>query len=172
MLYDDYYHSRVCTAPGALTVCGQDVLSLSWHTRSPEVDDNLFHLFDPTRTGGLHLSHRDFKKLLADLEPPSVIYLAIQTAGKLCQLEPYTGSITVTLSGGQTFSCTATPPFSASESRVSQVADTALYLLEAGSMRDLEVKLLKMSVLGMASLPEGWTPSGGTAQKGDGLQQP
>ena len=159
MLYDDYYHSRVCTAPGVLTICGQDVLSLSWHTRSPEVDAELFRLFDPTRIGGLHLSHSEFKKLLADVKYPSVVYLAIQTAGKRCELEPYSGSITVTLSGGQTFSCTATPPFSASEPKASQVADTALYLLEAGTVRDLEVKLHKMSLLGMVSLPEDWSPS-------------
>ena len=52
MFNGDYYHSRICTAPGALTICSQDVLSLSWHTRSPEVDAELFRLFDPTRTGG------------------------------------------------------------------------------------------------------------------------
>ena len=159
MLYDDYYHSRVCTVPGALTVCGQDVLSLSWHTRSPEVDAELFRLFDPTRIGGLHLSHSEFKKLLADVKYPSVVYLAIQTAGKLCELEPYSGKITVTLSGGQCFSCTATPPFNASQGEAAQVADAALYLLEAGTVRDLEVKLHKMSLLGMASLPEDWSPS-------------
>ena len=169
MLYDDYYHSRVCTAPGALTICGQDVLSLSWHTRSPEVDAKLFCLFDPTRAGGLHLSHRDFKNLLAEVEHPSVIYLAIQTGGKLCELEPYTGNITITLSGGQTFSCTATPPFSASEPKPPHVADTALYLLEAGTVRDLEFKLLKMSVLGMASLPEGWAPSSATDKNAGGF---
>ena len=159
MFSDDYYHSRVCTAPGALTICGQDVLSLSWHTRSPEVDAELFHLFDPTRAGGLHLSHSEFKKLLAAVKHPSVVYLAIQTAGKLCEMEPYTGNISVTLSGSQTFSCTATPPFNASQNEAAQVADATLYLLEAGAVRDLEVKLLKMSVLGIVSLPEGWSPS-------------
>ena len=159
MFSDDYYHSRVCTAPGALTICSQDVLSLSWHTRSPEVDAELFRLFDPTQTGGLHLSHSEFKKLLTDVKYPSVVYLAIQTAGKLCEMEPYTGSITVTLAGGQTFSCTATPPFSASQNEASQVSDAALYLLETGTVRDLEVKLHKMSLLGMVSLPEDWSPS-------------
>ena len=151
MFSDDYYHSRVCTAPVALTICGQDVLSLSWHTRSPEVDAELFRLFDHTRIGGLHLSHSEFKKLLADVKYPSVVYLAIQTAGKLCELEPYTGKISITLSGGQTFACKATPPFNASQSEAVQVADAALYLLEAGTVRDLEVKLHKMSLLGMVS---------------------
>lgn len=142
----------ICASTGVLTLCGQNLRSLSWETGSQESDAALYRLLVPTQAETLHLSHREFCALLNSIEHLSVTRLGIRTDTQFCEMEPYSGNISVTLSDGQVFSCTATPCFRAGANRAVQVIDTALYLLEAPSAQSLKNKLLKMGIAGMAHI--------------------
>ena len=145
------YNSRILFAPNTVFICGQEVQSIQWETRSRDSDETLWQMLSDRQAMARTWTQQEFCRQLAAIKKLSLWTLCIQTDANLCEIHTGSKEIVVTLNSGQAFSCKATPAFAPGANEAVQVIQTALYLLTASTPLSVKQKLSKLALLGFAT---------------------
>ena len=147
------YDSELCLAPGALTVCGQEVQSIAWQSFSPTTSAS-GEVLRPLVETLLHGPHQlDIDEIMSQVpslyraDGLNLLELNIQTScGSYRMGYSWEGSsISVSLSDGGSASCRTV------RTGMPDVLEVLLYLMQANTWEALERKLAKMSILRMVT---------------------
>ena len=147
------FDSELRLAPGTLTVCGQEVQSISWESFSQTTSAS-GEVLRPLVETLLHGPHQlDIGEIIRQVpslyraDGLNLLELNIQTNfGSYCMEYSWEGSsISVSLSDGGSASCCTV------RTGMPDVLEVLLYLMQANTREALERKLAKMSILGMVT---------------------
>lgn len=147
------YDSELCLAPGALTVCGQEVQSITWRSFS-ETSCASKELLRPLVETLLHGSHqpgiREITEQVTSLYSAGGLDLnglTVHTGSGFYYMEYFWkgSSIRVSLSDGRSASCRTV------SSKMPEVLEVLLYLMQATTQEKLEPQLSKLHFLGMVT---------------------
>lgn len=129
-------------------LCGHPITQFCWQVVRPEADAKMWALIDQL-PNPFDLSHQDFVELLRSVPLLWLNELSIQLDHCRIDLLPGSNEITLSHTNGQTVRVTVKVSPLGKGNEVSQLADTAFYLIDADSEEHINRKLAKMRVLGM-----------------------
>lgn len=136
------------TQDQASYLCGQAITQLCWKAVRPDSDAKMQALIERL-PNPFTLSHRYFVELLRSVPLLWLNELSVQLEHCSIDLLPNSNEITLSHTNGQTVRVTAKVDPLGKGNEVSQLANTALYLIDADSEERLSRKLAKMRLLGM-----------------------
>lgn len=136
------------TQDHASYLCDHAITQFCWKAVRPDTDANMRKLIEQL-PNPFTLSHYDFVQLLRSVPLLWLNELSIQLDHCRIDLLPGTSEISLTHTNGLTVRVTAKVEPLGKGNEVSQLADVALYLIDADSEDRINRKLAKMRVMGM-----------------------